>query len=317
MITEPVGYSFKVKEPIPAAIKRIVGEEIASAANQLEGHGEPDRDESIHEARKNVKKIRGVLKLMRPELGATYAVENARFREIGHKLSEFRDAGAMLEIFDQLAKLYVRDWAGHDMTPIRAKLLEEKAFRESADGIEEVLAAVAAELRSASDDVKQWPLQTDGLEAIASGLEATYRSGRRAMKQALREPLPRYFHDWRKRVKDHWYHVRLIGQVCGDALAFYQKNLRHLETCLGDDHNLAVLQQKIAKERELYGSHEVIGMFLDTVQQRQESLRSTADSFGQTIYQDKPGIFVKQMRSLWERRIKDRERINSSLPVTG
>jgi CHAD domain-containing protein len=317
MITELVGYSFKVKEPIHAAIKRIAQEEIASAANQLEGHGDPDRDEAIHEARKNVKKVRGLLKLMRPELGATYAIENARFREIGQKLSEFRDSGAMLEIFDQLAEVYVCDWAGHDTTPIRAKLLEEKAFRESAAGIGEILAAVSAELRSASEDVKGWPLQADGLEAISPGLEATYRSGRRAMKRALREPLPENFHGWRKRVKDHWYHVRLIGQVCGDALAFYQKNLRHLETCLGDDHNLAVLQQKLSKEPELYGSQEVIGMFLDSVKQRQQSLRSTAESIGQQIYQEKPRMFVKQMRTLWEGRIKDRERIYSSLPVTG
>jgi hypothetical protein len=78
-----------------------------------------------------------------------------------------------------------------------------------------------------------------------------------------------------------------------------------------------VLQEKIAKEPDLYGSQQVIVVFLDSVEKRQTSLRSTAESIGRTIYQEKPGIFVKQMRTLWEGRIKDRERINSSLPATG
>ena len=30
------------------------------------------------------------------------------------------------------------------------------------------------------------------------------------MRQARKRPGDRQFHDWRKRVKDHWYHCRLL-----------------------------------------------------------------------------------------------------------
>lgn len=313
-----MAYSFKPGESIHSAVKRIVEDEIDSAIEQLEGRGEADRDEAIHEARKNVKKIRGVLKLMRPELGSVYTSENARFSELGHRLSEFRDAGAMLEIFDQIRKIYREEWGGkHALASIRKRLMEAKAGHESEAGIADVLASVAHDLGAAHDAVKHWPLQGDGFEAIAPGLELTYRAGRRAMAKAMGQPDLEHFHEWRKRVKDHWYHIRLLGQVCGDSLAFYQKDLKDLETCLGDDHNLAVLQLKVQAERESYGPASDVEVFLGTVEKYQASLRSSASSLGQVIYEDKPKVFVGQIRSLWEAWSKDRERIYSSLPATG
>lgn len=308
-----MSYAFKPGESIPDAIRRIVAEELESAAGHLEGHGDPDRDEAIHEARKNIKKIRAVLKLMRPELAGAYAGENARFREIGRKLSAFRDAGAMLETFDQLSKKYRKDWGGRDvMASIRARLLEEKASHELASGVAEVLVAGAAELRSLQSQVEQWPLAAGGFNALAPGLEQTYQSGRRAMQSAVRKPVPERFHDWRKRAKDHWYHVRLLARMCGDALTFYQDQLKHLESCLGDDHNLAVLRLRIEHEPQAYGTEAAIQMFLATVEKHQTGLRSTAFAIGREIYQDKPKVFGRQLRNLWDAWEQDRARLEPS-----
>jgi CHAD domain-containing protein len=59
-------------------------------------------DEAIHEARKSVKKVRTVLRLMQGDLGNTYREESSFLRDVGRKLSQFRDAGAIIEIFDAL-----------------------------------------------------------------------------------------------------------------------------------------------------------------------------------------------------------------------
>lgn len=313
-----MAYSFKPDETIHNGVKRIVTEELDSAAGQLEGHGQSDRDEAIHEARKSVKKIRGVLRLVRPELGSVYTLENQRFRELGHRLSEFRDAGAMLETFDQLDQLYRETWGRqHNMASIRGRLLEAKAGHESEAGIAAVLSAVSGELNAASSKVKEWPLDADGFEAIAPGLELTYRGGRRAMTRAVRDPSPENYHDWRKRVKDHWYHVRLIGNVCGGALSFYQRSLKDLETCLGDDHNLTVLRERISVEPTAYGSPSDTSFFLDTVANHRSTLRAAAVSQGQDVYDDQPKVFVRQLRSLWRAWSKDRARTNCALAATG
>ena len=299
MVTEALAYSFKPGEPIHADVKRIVSEELDSAIEHLEGRGEPDRDEAIHEARKNVKKVRGVLRLVRQELGMTYAVENQRLRGVGRSLSECRDAGAMLEIFEQLSKRQGGDWSARPgIALIRARLMEAKSGHAFAD----VLSAAGQELRAVRENVKDWPLHTGGFEAIAHGLERTYRNGRRAIRRALDEPSAENYHAWRKRVKDHWYHVRLIGRVCGDALSFYQQDLKDLETYLGDDHNLAVLRQRVAGENDLQ-------FFWSAVENDQSTLRSSAVLLGQTIYHDNPAVFIRQLRNLWQAWAQDREAI--------
>ena len=67
---------------------------------------EAERDTAIHEARKSMKKIRAALRLMRPELDAVYPAENTWFRDVGQQLSQFRDAGVMIETFDGLVAKY-------------------------------------------------------------------------------------------------------------------------------------------------------------------------------------------------------------------
>ena len=78
-----MAYHLKTGERVPDGIRRTAREELESAANQLEGRAGATRDEAIHEARKSIKKVRGVLRLMRPELGETYGAESARLDFIG------------------------------------------------------------------------------------------------------------------------------------------------------------------------------------------------------------------------------------------
>ncbi len=72
---------------------------------ELSGQGSK-RETAIHEARKSVKKIRGALRLMRPGLGNVYRDENDAFRDIGRRLSEVRDAVAMIEVFDSVVEKF-------------------------------------------------------------------------------------------------------------------------------------------------------------------------------------------------------------------
>ena len=54
------------------------------------------RQTGVHAARKRLKKIRGVLCLVRPELAEWYRVENVRYRDVGRDLSQIRDAQVMI-----------------------------------------------------------------------------------------------------------------------------------------------------------------------------------------------------------------------------
>jgi CHAD domain-containing protein len=293
-------YRLKASESIPEGIKRIVVEELDSATEQLSGSDHKGRDNAIHEARKSVKKIRGALRLVQPELGAIYRKENRRLRDLGRKLSQFRDAAAIIETFDNVIERHKESLRENTLSSIRQALAKSKLETERTAQIERVVKEAIATFRATKKRVTAWPLSTDGFRAIAPGLRSTFRRGRKVMAAAQQDPRPENFHEWRKRVKDHWYHVRLLENVWTEVMQAHEASLKNLETWLGEDHNLVVLRQRVEGKPEDYGDQKDIELFLTLSGEYQKELREKAVSLGQRIYEERPRQFTKSIAKLWD-----------------
>jgi CHAD domain-containing protein len=296
-----MAYHLKRSESVPEGIRRIAGEELESAAGQLDMGQGGNQDEAIHEARKSVKKVRAVLRLVQGDLGNTYREESSFLRDAGRKLSQLRDAGAVIEILDALKQKSPNELNARTFDLIGRELLARKERAEKKDDIQKALGDIAVSLRAASKRVKAWPLQTDGFPAIAPGLRQTFRRGRRALARVQDCPRPENYHEWRKRVKDHWYHVRLLEDLWTDVMRAYEKSLNDVQTWLGDDHNLVLLREQIVAEPDSYGDDEEISLVLRLADKYQKDLRDSACSLGKRVYyEEKPRQFVYRMRRLWD-----------------
>jgi CHAD domain-containing protein len=293
-----MAYRLERGESVIAGLKRVVTDEVESAGTQLSGD-KRGRDEAIHEARKSIKKVRALLRLVSAELGGTYSRENARLRDIAGRLSEFRDTFVIIETFDDLKKRF-RSETRNKLRPVRAGLIKKRneGGREAAVGI--VLDHAAAALGKAAKRVADWPLETDGFAALGPGLEKTYRAGRAALMLVRKDPHPENYHELRKRVKDHWYHIRLLESVWTGAMTEYEKSLKDLETWLGNDHNLAVLREKILAEPAFYGDQKDIDLILDLIDRYQRELREQSLSLAERIYAEKPRAFIRRMKHFWD-----------------
>src|SRR5581483_11343529 len=172
-----MAYRLKASESVPEGIKRIVLEEIDSATSQLSHATGKKRDEAIHEARKSIKKIRGVLRMIRPELGGIFRVENTRLRDIGRKLSEIRDAEGVIEVYDGLLEQYKDGLQAGSLVSIRRGLEKNKRQTEQAANLGGAVPRAISTLRAAGRRVKTWPLRSDGFQAISAGLENVYQRG--------------------------------------------------------------------------------------------------------------------------------------------
>src|ERR1019366_4549746 len=148
----------------------------------------------------------------------------------------------------------------------------------------------------------QWPLAADGFEAIAPGLEATFRRGQKALARARKQPLAENYHGWRKRAKDHWYQVRLLEGVWDGTMPAYERRLKDLETWLGEDHNLVVLQEKAMAEPGFYGRQPEIALFVKLIGKYHKELRGNALALGERIYDEKSRQFTRRMRRMWDAR---------------
>ncbi|MEI9976917.1 MAG: CHAD domain-containing protein [Ignavibacteriota bacterium] len=293
-----MAYRFRQGESIPQNVKRIAREELGAALRQLRGKGTTPGEESVHEVRKSIKKMRALLRLVRPQLGDFFADENVRLRDTGHRLSQLRDAGALIGVVDNLRKRPQAKTAGKALSAVRRRLNRQKLHIEEDVETRRLKPELTDALRQTQQSIRYWPLETDGFPAIAEGLERTFRDGREAMARARKTGRREDFHEWRKRVKDHWYQVRLLQKVWGDVMVAYESSLKELENALGEDLNLAILSEHVESMASENGFNAAsLGKTIDAAR---KELRERALEIGARIYAEKPREFLRQIKRLWK-----------------
>jgi CHAD domain-containing protein len=281
-------YRLKSRESLPEGLARVARGRIDHAIDELRGKTDSTSEEAVHEARKDLKKLRALLRQARGELGeSVFARENTCFRDAGRELAAARDSDVML---DTLKALDIPDGLGWDLR----KAIQAHRARNGDGGRHAAAAGVVAMLREARGRVDNWPLEHDSFGALHDGLKRTYRRGRRDFKAAEANPSVEALHEWRKRVKDLWYHHTLLRPLWPPVMEAVGDQAHELADRLGDDHDLAMLADWIRDHTEAAPE------FFDAVDRRRAELQADAMALGARLYADKPSAYVRRLRHLWK-----------------
>jgi CHAD domain-containing protein len=288
-----MAYRLKRKEPVSEGIKRLAAEQMEEAASHLASGA--NKEESVHEARKNVKKTRGLLRLAEPELGVLYREEEKRLRDIGRALSAIRDAAAIVEVFDALLDKHKAAIKKEHVAGIRRGLEQSKREMERSHGVRRGIERAVASLHAVRRRIDAWPLQADGFAALEEGFAASYRRGRKRLGHAHKTGAAPDFHEFRKSAKEHWYHMRLLEGLWPEPVEARTGALKDLESWLGEHHNLEVLRERLQKEPQ-EGTELVLALAV----QEQKDLERNSISLGRRLYEQKPKQFTRDLSKLWD-----------------
>ena len=288
-------YGLTRDEGLAAGLTRVASGRAERALERLRqrGAGEADTAGAVHGARKDMKKLRTVMRLLRDELGAKrYKQENARFRDAARALSQTRDAEVKLGTLDVLAEheealpeAVVDSWRkilDRDREAAVDAARDEPAVAEAISLIEEGL-----------EGIRGWELDGDSWRLIDGAVTRTFRRGRRAMKAAEKRRGEDDFHRWRKRAKDLWYELRLLSDAWSGPLEAAAEEAHTLTDLLGDHHDLAVLREDLG-ERNL-GEGETVPLEA-AIGRRQEELAVVAFPLGRRLYAERPKDFTRRLR---------------------
>ena len=297
----PRGYRFKDGESVPDGVARIAFGRIDHALDELRGKTKSSRPEAVHEARKDMKKLRSLLRLVRGEIGdEVYRRENDRFRDAGRQLSGVRDADVMLETLDELAEGRPKEIPPRTAGGLRNALEEHRAALDGdRGGRKKTRKEVVAALEEARERVEDWPLETDGFEALEPGLRRAYRRGRRAYRAVLDDPSTENLHEWRKRVKDLWYHQTLLEGAWPELMDPLADQVHELSDHLGDDHDLAVLRDWAKAHPAAAGGSAGLDAFNAAADRRRAELQAEAVTLGERLYAERPKAYVQRLESYW------------------
>jgi len=288
-------------------IKRILLEQVDRALWQLTTP-DLDVDPAVHDARKCFKRIRGVLRLVRDDIGPqAYADLNALFRDAGRALSDIRTSAVLSETLEKVHERFPEQLSEDEVARLVARLrAHHEALSEQVTPQATLFSQVAAELRRGRALIQALPLKGDAFPS--RGLERVYARGRRGLKRCQKDPAVAHFHEWRKRVKYLRYHVRIFSPSWSPVLTSVTAELVTLSELLGLDHDLAELHRTLTEHPELRLRGPEQGKTVGLIETYREELEARSFSIGLRVYAEKPDAFVRRMRAYWRAWQRDQGR---------
>jgi hypothetical protein len=194
-----------------------------------------------------------------------------------------------------------------DQMPTKAKLhkyiysLEKERDEHSGAGAErdELTERVATELEAGEAAIGDWSPDGGDWPLVGGGLRRSYRRGRNRFADVRDDPSAENVHEWRKRVKDLWYHLRLLTTAWPAVVGESADETHELADLLGDHHDLAVLAEDARGRPDRFDSAADLEALVAAAERRQDELLAAALGLGERIYAEKPKAFARRYQAYW------------------
>jgi hypothetical protein len=271
------------------AFRAIALSQLDEALGDLD-KGDADGRSIVHEARRRCKKLRALLRLVRPVF-AGFATENAAIRDAAALLSHLRDAEVLQHTVKDLA-----EWRKSEaLDRIGQKLADaHEAIQQSR------LGEFRMHLAAVRERVPGWTLRKSGRDAVLPGLRLTYRQARERMDKAGRSHNPADFHEWRKANKYHGFHLDLLKKVAPDLLVADLEVVDRLSTLLGLHHDLAVLSEAVAQDPGRFGEPADLDELREAIAARTAETETAAFGLGRQVLAETPRAIARRFAAYWK-----------------
>ena len=305
-------FTLQVDEPLAHGLKRLSLNEIEIAVSGFY-EGEESFRLAVHEARKSIKRIRALLRLVRSEIGEkAFRYENSALRDTGRLLSSVRSAAVTADGIEDIARVYgslLAQGTFGELTErlvIRRDQTEERVMEDP-----ELIPKVVANLERAHGRYSSWPTDPEArpvygvgirntYQAVGPGLRLTYRRGRREMVAAYRSPVPATFHSWRKRTKYFRHQLEILTPLWPEVVLGMALTLERIGDLLGEDHDLAEILSLVSERPDLCPNPVERSLLNALVSQRRSDLQTACRVLGKRIYAESPDSLSNRFAAYWE-----------------
>jgi CHAD domain-containing protein len=297
-----MSFELKADESLRKSLRQIVRKQLGNALKELtEPHPGP-RDEVVHDTRKALKRVRAVLRLVRPVLGEkAFQRENTCFRDAARPLTEVRDARILVETLDKLIEHFKEQIAGHSFNGVRKSLQGHlRKVRKRVLDEQNAFAAVAETIRRERDGVKGWMKVPNRWRSVGLGLRETHRGAKDGFKVAKADPTDEKLHEWRKQVKYLFYQQEILRPLWTERIDEMVHEVNQVGDLLGDDHDLVVLRQILNDRSEKLGDDRDRETLLALLDRRREEVQREVMLLGERFFQDKVRDFATRFSGYWK-----------------
>ncbi len=296
-----MSYKLENNETLSFGLKRIALERIDKSVFDISKRN-GDNTEEIHDARKNFKKIRTVLRLVRSKLGEEiFQHENSFYRDAGRTLSQLRDQTVLITTLVKLTENLGQEFEKFDFSGLKNFLVKKyDEIKADATSTEGIIHTLSTEILLARSRIFDWPFSGDSFKLVHFDLQRIYKSGQIQMRKVLEEGIKENVHEWRKRTKDLWYSMRILSNIWPEIMGPLVLLLGNLSDILGDANDLYLLKQEIWGNQIKINNAPVTADFINFIDKRINDLLREAKFIGRRVYSEKSEFFAGRIKNYFE-----------------
>ena len=280
-----MAYLIRRNEPLAGEVRRILTEQNGRALVLLE-HWQQNPRERVHSARQAFKRLRALLRLIRPGARYVYEVENRFYRDLARSLAYVRDTEAVIEALAVLEKNLTDPESRESLHLLRTGL-QQRAARELADPVLDVPQRVQSAcdaLREAAGRLRRTPLPDVKRKVLRSAVRRTLRRCEEGFGQVLITGAAADFHAWRRDVKCAYHQTRLMQELMPDWAAAHGPLLARLGELLGHSQDLTVLDGVLQAQPDELGLDHHLQHLRQVIRDCQLSAQEQARQLGVQIF---------------------------------
>ncbi len=289
-------------ETVEAGFRRIASETLDDALGLLRDRDLPTA-QIVHRVRRHCKSMRGLLRIVRPVFPA-YQAENVIFRDVAASLSAARDSVVLVEALDGLIAEAETSRRNHPaLEPGAIAAIRGRLAKPASDPalVDAQLVKAADILLAARVRAANWALVGHGHPALAPGLRKTYRSARRLMAMLDETGEPQLSHEWRKQVKYHWQHMRLLRTLAPDLTRNRVRAAGRLGDLLGEQHDLDLLAHMLEDRAAARAPDAPTAKCIaDLARHRAARLARRSAKLGARLFDQKPSAYIRAWDDIWK-----------------
>ena len=291
---EKIDVALQADEPLRAGLLRVVDNLAKNAAERIKNPSN-DRVEDLHFVRVTIKRLRAILRLIRPAIKKrAFDRENGRLRTAARRLSVARDTDVVRKTLATLpfAKQSEKDAGTAALAGFR------KDGTPEAD-ISKTMKATALDLDQTRRNIHRLQISRDEWKVIEPGVRKVYRQCRKRMKRAVGHGDDDAYHKWRIRMKSLYYELQILQSVWPARLTKMVTGLSKLQDQIGADHDLVVLKRSLDGNPDRFGGSQSVERVLRSVNNKRRELRRTTDPLGKAIFDQTSRSFVRELGQHW------------------
>lgn len=287
-------FRLKLDETLESGFHRIAGEQFKIALDALAAES-PAR--GIHECRKALKRLRALVRLFAPALGAKRARRRlGSLAGVARLLADHRDQAVVVEMLSRLQKT-----ADEDSAQAIAMLRLEVTDVGAATGLvaeNDRTMLVAARLAEEAQAFAALRLRDESAASLRAGLRKSYRSARRALKAAhAGGGDAELYHGLRKSAQWHWRQMSLFANAWPAEFGARAAAAREISRLLGDDHDISLVARHVTRSRVLSGAQR--NALLGFLECRQATLRKQALFEAEQLLSERSRAFARRAIGYW------------------